>query len=153
MRPRLKVVAYEGSSRYLGRWQPAVEQVCAELGLQFVINPRDIRAADLLVAFRDGEWDGWACRQWKSGIKYVNAIVAGRPIITQGCAAFAEIKPYGMTIGAPDELKSAIEYLGLHGCRKEAYDFGVKRVTDFRIENIAKRYLEIITSVIAERAA
>ena len=81
-RARVEVVAYQGNPRYLGRWRRAVHEECHRRGWVFLINPIDLRVADLLVAFRDGKWNGWMCQNWKSDVKGVNAFVAGRPIIT-----------------------------------------------------------------------
>lgn len=148
-RAALKVVAYDGSTRYLGPWRQALERACAELGLTFVVNPEDLTAVDLLVAFRGGDWDGWVCRTWKSGIKYVNAIAAGRPILTQASAGFQEIRPHGAIVEDPDELVEAIRSWMPLERRQQAYEDGRKRAKSFAIETIASDYLKILQGVTA----
>jgi len=152
VRSELQVVAYEGSPRYLGSWRVALEQVCARLGLSFVVNPRELGQADLLVAFRGEQWDGWACRQWKSGIKYVNAIAAGRPILTQHSAAFGEILPPGLIVEHPEALGLAIEYFAPRDRRESALQRARKKVDEFSVDRIAKRYQAILQSAVGVAA-
>lgn len=98
IRAHVWTVAYEGSERYLGVWEPAIRKTCQRRGWRFVINGADVSTADILVAFRDGMWDGPICRAWKSGVKFVNAIAAGRPMVTQPCAAHWELAPSGRVL-------------------------------------------------------
>lgn len=105
----LRVVAYEGNPAYLGAWASRLRALCAARGWTFLLNPSDLRRADIIVALREGPWDGWACRQWKSGVKLVNAIAAGRPVITQDTAAAREIAPPGKIVETPAELEAALD--------------------------------------------
>lgn len=123
IRDRAEVVGYDGTPKYLGRWRPALERSCAALGLRFVINPPDIRYADVLVSFRDGRWDGWACRQWKSGVKQVNAIVAGRPMVCQTSAAWDDFRAVGGCFDNTDALTEMIRQSVLPEIRAEAYEY------------------------------
>jgi len=152
IRPRVELVAYDGSPRYLGSWKGAIERACDRLGMRFVINPPDIREADLLVAFRGDEWDGWACREWKSGVKYVNAIAAGRPILTQGCAAFGEIQPAGAVVERPGDLVTALQTMAAYDVRQMAYVNGLARVDDYTDGTIAARYQQILRSALRRAA-
>lgn len=152
MRRRATTVAYEGVPKYLGQWRHALETACARLGFEFLVNPRALSDGDILVAFRDGRWDGWACRRWKSGIKYVNAIAVGRPILTQPCAAFEEIAPVGRAIDSPDELGVALETLADHQYRRTAYEIARARAGAFTLDAIAKTYRQMILST-SEKAA
>lgn len=144
--PRVKaeVVGYDGQRKYLGSWLTALESACAELGMQFVVNPPDLRAVDVLVSFRDGQWDGWACRQWKSGVKYVNAIVAGRPVLTQPSAAFDELAPVGQFVESTTDLVDALRAVTAQEVREQAYAMGQQRAASFQVEAIAARYAEIL---------
>ena len=152
VRSQARRVGYDGSPRYLGSWKPAIERACERLGLQFVVNPRELTDVDALVAFRGDEWDGWACRQWKSGVKYVNAIVSGRPILTQACAGFSEIAPTGLAIERPEELSDALAALCARDLRWRAYDQGLARAHDFTLEAIASRYRRILRSAVRAAA-
>lgn len=148
-RERLRVVGYDGNTRYLGRWQPALERACARLGLTFVLNPDDLRQVDLFVAFRDAEWDGWPCRQWKSGVKYVNAIAAGRPILTQRCAAFEEIAPCGSVVESPDEVEAAIVEWQSYERRHEVVTRCQSQAKRYTLEAVAKTYRQMLAGVCA----
>lgn len=151
-RAKAKVVAYDGNARYLGTWRPALERACQRLGLMFVINPSDLRAADVLVAFRGEQWDGWACREWKSGVKYVNAIAAGRPIVTQPCAAAAEIAPSGYVVDRQEDLTDALSLAATVAAREQAFTDGQRRAPSSQIDVIAKAYAQLLHHI-AERAA
>lgn len=143
-REQASVVGYDGKRKYLGRWLPALEQACGALGLQFVVNPPDLRAVDALVSFRDGRWDGDVCRRWKSGVKYVNAIAAGRPMLTQECAASVEMGPVGCVIENIDALAYGLESVTSRGMRDAAVEHGRTWATGFTVEAIAGRYVEIL---------
>lgn len=89
-RETVQTVAYQGNALYLGRWHGWLTDACQKRGWRFVVNPENLSDADIIVAFRDGPWDGWICREWKSGVKVSNAVAAYRPIIMQNCAAARE---------------------------------------------------------------
>lgn len=143
------IVAYEGRPKYLGPWRKQLEQACADLGYEFVINPPDLRDIDVVVALRGGHWDGEVCRRWKSGVKFANALVAGRPVLTQACAGFDDVKPLGIAITDVGELRAALQ--ALEDRRRAAYDLGLSRADEFRLPTIARRYRDILTT--AMRAA
>lgn len=150
---RAELVAYEGSPRYLGSWQSALEQACAQLGLNFALNPPDLGQVDLVVAFRGEMWDGPVCRQWKSGIKYVNAMAAGRPVVTQSCAAFDELAPVGVTIERQAELVEAMRAMLAPEVRYAAYEQSLQRAPEFSIETIAAQYRPLLERIALARTA
>ncbi len=143
IRDVVRVVAYEGIPKYLGRWRNVVARECERRGWHFLVNPPHLAYADIVVAFRDGQWDGWMCQNWKSGVKIVNAIGAGRPIITQPSAAFDEIQPVGTTVENFDELSSAFDLWLTKEMRATA-----KTGHEFSLSWIARRYQEILESVV-----
>lgn len=151
-RVRASVVAYEGEAKYLGSWRRALEQSCAQLGLAFLVNPPDLRDADVVVAFRGERYDGAVCRQWKSGVKYVNAYVAGRPVLTQPSAAFDEIQPVGDTIASPDQLDVALDVLSGSGVRDRAYRLARERGGDYALATIAARYRRLLQDIVRRAA-
>ena len=148
VRETVQMVAYEGAPVYLGRWQGVLERLCAARGWAFAVNPPRLTDADILVALRDGQWDGWMCRQWKSGVKVVNAIAAGRPIISQAMAAQAEIQPPGSVIATEAEIDEALTYWADAGRRRDvaawSQDVGA---APWRLEAIAARYREMLEGV------
>lgn len=155
IREKAQVVAYEGQRKYLGRWAAGLEQACAALELRFVVNPPDIRAADVLVSFRDGQWDGWACQRWKSGVKHVNALVAGRPIVSQQSSAWSELKTFGAVINADttDRLAEALRMAASREIRSEAYECSHKLAQTYQLPNVAREYSEILRLSAKRRAA
>ncbi len=155
-RESVQVVAYDGSERYLGAWRPAIQTACEARGWSFVINPPDLSTADILVAFRDHPWDGTICRAWKSGVKYVNAITAGRPIITQDCAAVRELGiagdgvPGAAIIEEPSELSGAFDAWVSLSDRQSASKPPYHSKA-FTVENIVEQfYRPLLARVVSE---
>jgi len=133
VREKVQIVAYEGTPKYLGRWAAVIEQECDRRGWLFVINPPNLADADLIVAFRDGKWDGWMCQNWKSGVKLVNATAVCRPVITQPSAAFDEIQPVGTTILSPLDLRHQFDKWESKESRKwgtTGHEFDLRFVVD-----------------------
>lgn len=142
MRDRVHVVGYEGSIRYLGNWLPTIEAACKARGWRFVTNPDDLSAVDLVLALRSGVWDGWICREWKSGVKLVNAMAAGRPVITQPSAAFREVCPVGATVESPGDLSVALDRCAAADVRTLALEQpGLAALT---LEQVAAQYQRIL---------
>lgn len=146
-------VGYDGQRKYLSRWFKALEKSCAELGLTFVVNPAHVGDVDVLVSFRDGRWDGEVCQRWKSGVKYVNAIVAGRPILSQRCAAQAELSPIGAVIDSPGQLTDALRSLISRDVREGAYEYGQRLHQDFQLSTVARQYAAMLGDIARKKAA
>lgn len=81
IRENVATVAYEGRDAYLGPWRKHIERECARRDWKFVVNPPRITDADIVVAFRGGEWDGYACWRWKSNVKLANCQITGTPFV------------------------------------------------------------------------
>jgi len=150
-RTQLQVVAYEGNAAYLGDWLGRLSLACRARGWRFVVNPPDLREADLLVALRGGTWDGWPCRAWKSGVKLVNAIAAGRPVLTQDTAAAREIQPPGtMLLSETDaELDDALDFWADAPRRAEVVERSRALFHTYRLPVIADRYNALLTEALA----
>lgn len=143
-RATVSVVAYQGSPRYLGRWAERLHAECTRRGWRFVLNPPDLAAADLLVALRDEPWDGWMCRRWKSGVKLVNAIAAGRPVLMQPSAAADEIAGPGSLLDTAAELPAALERWADLAARTEAVVTCQRRAQAYTLPVIAAQYRETL---------
>lgn len=152
IRQTAKIVAYEGTPKYLGSWRKTLETVCAKLGLTFVINPQNLADADTVVALRGEQWDGAVCRRWKSGVKYVNAIAAGRPVITQASAAWDELQPSGCLVERSDELEHALHSLLPADVRQRCFAETQRLAPRYTLVNVAHHYREILQDC-ARRAA
>ncbi|MGE0362799.1 MAG: glycosyltransferase [Vicinamibacterales bacterium] len=143
-REHVRVVAYQGAPHYLGRWAGWLATACGARGWQFVINPKDLREADILVAFRDGPWDGWICREWKSGVKVVNALAAGRPILGQPSAAMREIGAAGTVLETPEALNDALETWADYEARARVAEVALDRSLAYRLDSIATMYRTVL---------
>lgn len=152
VRERLEVVAYEGTPKYLGSWRSALEQACARLGLTFVVNPPDLSDADLVVAFRGERWDGPICRRWKSGVKCVNALAAGRPLVTQSSAAAAEIAAPGAVVEDPVALETTLASFLPRSVREAVAETCRERSAAYTRAAIARRYRAAISTVLSQTA-
>lgn len=80
VRERVRVVGYEGSEKYLGRWRVAIEAECKRRGWTFKTGV-PLHETDICVAFRDGEFNGYAQSHWKSNVKLANCHITGTPFI------------------------------------------------------------------------
>ncbi len=152
VRPVMFSVGYEGAKKYLGQWHSALAAECARRKWLGVIGPQVVVPMDLRVALRDDPWDGWMCRQWKSGVKLVNAMAAGVPIITQASAAFDEIHPAGGTIEQYGSLSAALDAWESFDSRCAALDHSIEQCQAFTLAAIAERYRQIL-AMVARRAA
>jgi len=152
-RDEIRVIGYDGSPLYLNLWEDAIRSICREREWTFVVNPPDLSATDVLIALRWGRWDGWMCREWKSGVKAVNAIVAGRPLITQDSASWREVQPCGTVIEQPEELAAALDAWIPLEARSAVVAHSQARAAEFRVEAIAARYQRILQSLRIEAVA
>jgi hypothetical protein len=151
-RPTVQTVAYEGNVGYLGRWYAALVKACTARGWTFVVNPHSLVHADIVVALRDGPWDGWMCREWKSGVKVVNAMVAGRPLISQASAAMRELRPAGTIIERFDELDAALDLWTDEVPRARVVQQAGPRAEWFNCNVIADQYRGLLTSFLGKEA-
>lgn len=146
-REKVSVVAYEGNPMYLGRWHKALTDACEFRGLRFVVNPQNWADVDIVVALRDGAWDGWICRQWKSGVKVVNAIAAGRPLITQPTAAAGELMGDATFIEKIDDVGYALDEAAAN--TDVFYESGRERSKPLTLDAVAADYLRILEKVVS----
>lgn len=147
VRASVQTVAYEGGEVYLGRWRKWISDECAKRGWRFVLNPPSIADADLLVAFRDGDRDGWICREWKSGVKHVNAMAAERPFITQESAAWLEVMPYATIVEHGEKLGDAFDRCAPMMVRVETAHVLRSRSERYRLSHVADQYREVLEDV------
>lgn len=152
IREAVEIVAYEGNRKYLGAWLPVLERSCAARGWRFVVNPSSLAEADIVVALRDGVWDGPICREWKSGVKLVNAMAAGRPVITQDSAAQREIAAVGATLENPGFLDAALDYWTPVEHRQSAAEVSRDRALAYTRSSVANLYREHVLSLVRRAA-
>lgn len=147
VRRSIAMVAYEGGQVYLGRWQRCLMKECEKRSWQFVINPSSLADADIVVAFRDGDWNGWMCRAWKSGVKAVNALAAGRPFVSQDSSSRREIQPPGSVVEMAKKSSAAFDEWADYDSRVQAFHRAVGMADSYRLPVVAKTYLEALERV------
>lgn len=152
VRERIKVIAYEGTKKYLGSWRKVCEDAAAAIGGEFVVNPDSLADADVVVAFRGEQWDGPICRRWKSGVKLANAIAVGRPVITQRSEAFFEMGPCGAIVNEPSELPGMIELFASKNARQSVLERSYEIAQDFTLETVTHRYRHLFDQVMRKAA-
>ena len=81
VRRTVGVVGYEGSRRYLGRWEKAVKLACKQRGWRLAINEGTHYDWDIVLAFRDKAFNGYVQRCWKSNVKLANCHGSGTPFL------------------------------------------------------------------------
>lgn len=144
-REHVQVVAYEGNPAYLELWHARIAKACTARGWRFEVNPADLSKVDILVSFRHGVWDGFMPREWKSGVKLVNAIAAGRPIIGQSSAALEEIHPPSTVVDEPfGHLDRAFDAWTPFEARAAAVLRCQELAPRYRLETIAAEYTSIL---------
>lgn len=153
-RERVQVVAYEGNPVYLELWTNRIAKACERRGWTFVLNPPDLRAADLIVSFRHGVWDGFLSREWKSGVKVVNAIAAARPFLGQDSAARRELNPPGSRVEQdfPD-LDAAFDTWESFEARSAVVTICEGLAPQYRLEAVAADYQALLARVAEARCA
>lgn len=99
IRPRVETVGYEGGERYLGRWLPVLRRHSEAVGARFVVNPRDYRSLDVVVAVRAPPYDDPLSTRYKSNVKMANAIGHGVPFLFMPEPAALETCPVPLIDG------------------------------------------------------
>jgi len=153
IRREVQSVGYDGNALYLDRWARILEHECAKRGWAFIVNPPALTDVDLVVALRGGPWDGWICRNWKSGVKIANAILAGRPVLSEDSAAFSELRPVGAVVTDVDALSAALDRWADYGLRETAYQAGLERAHEFQVDILAQRYRGLLTRALTTESA
>lgn len=118
LRPRpvaqdICVVGYEGSPRYLGRWEGAIRRACKRRGWEFRVSgtPQDF---DVCLAFRDAAFNGYAQKHWKSNVKLANCHGAGVPFIgASECGYLETATGHEIFCDDPSGLDACLDTLSL----------------------------------------
>jgi glycosyltransferase involved in cell wall biosynthesis len=151
----VQTVAYQGNPAYLGQWIPRLQRACARRGWAFVLNPSQLTDADLLVSLRDGVWDGWMPRHWKSGVKIVNAIAAGRPVLVQdGCAAFDELDADGAVLADDGrDLEAVLDFWADPVPRQQVVERARVLAPAYDVQAVSARYRQLLAQAAEAVAA
>lgn len=118
IRSTLGIVGYEGSLRYIERWQSLILAECQRRGMTFLINPSRMADVDVVLAVRDPQWRGYPSQHWKSQVKLANAQASGTPFIGHCESGYFETKS-GAEYWAerPEEIGMALDWMGEQSAR------------------------------------
>ncbi len=141
IRETVKIDAYEGAPRYLAGWPDRIERACMARGWAFVVNPPNLADADIVVAFRGGEWTGYVQRHWKSNVKLANAHGSGTPFIGQQECGYTETAT-GAEYWAEsaEDLRVCFDWLESQTTREQVRDRFLQSA--FPVERAAARLAE-----------
>jgi hypothetical protein len=143
VREKVRTVGYEGAAAYMAGWRSQIEEECAKRGWRFVVNPADYLSLDIVIALRDQRHDGYAARNWKSGIKAENARIAGIPFIGAPERGYLETALGGEWFAnSRSEIRTAFEWLDDYESRRSiqrGFVAGARTV-----ERMAAKYRELI---------
>ena len=146
IRERMSLIGYEGSPKYLGKWLKVIQEECQIRGMGFLVNPANIADVDVIVAFRDSQWKGYATDNWKSNVKLGNAKGSGTPIICNREAGYLETASGGeLFADSPQEFIAALNRLE-HRSERE-YCSKLLRDKAYSVDMAARDYLQWIRSL------
>lgn len=139
IRERAQAIGYEGGEQYLGRWREILQNECTRRKWMFHVNPKWLGDVDIVVAVRAQQ--GYAARNWKSGVKLANAQITGTPCILNNESGYRETKSGG-ELWADDatELSICLDSLAHRATRQHAS--AVLRSRAITLESVARTYKE-----------
>jgi len=146
IRKAVERVGYEGDTRYLGRWESILRAECCVRGWEFVTNPGFYASMDIVVAFRDGAFDGYAPKSWKSNVKLANAQITGTPFVASPECGYSETDS-GAEFWATDRavLGKAFDHLADYNLRREASQIMLESAP--HLDEIATGYREWLSGL------
>jgi len=120
IRAQLRTIGYEGAEAYIGPWIPAIERICRERGMQFVLNPPSLAQLDVVLALRGPDRGGYVTRSWKSNVKLANAHATGTPFIgSPECGYLETATGAEHWAESPADLERALDWLLAQDTRLE----------------------------------
>jgi hypothetical protein len=151
VRDRVRVVGYEGSRRYLGRYEKALKNECKRRGWKLLINEGEHADFDIAVAFRDRPFAGYVQRSWKSNVKLANCHATGTPFIGAAEDGYLETQTgLEMFLDNPHYLAEHFDLLEPYETRRRIHErFLEKTIT---LESCADTMLEYLRRVYLRRS-
>lgn len=158
IREEIKTIGYEGREDYLGKWIEPIKRICKANEWRFVVNPKRLADLDVVLALRSDEWNGYPQRHWKSNVKLANAFGSCTPFIGMPENGYIETEsPLGCEYIVSDQgcirdrgendLVNFLENLRDQSSRAEIASEYMRWRDNFSIENIAKRYEQVLCAV------
>lgn len=137
IRKEVRKVGYEGSEQHLEWWAGFMQAESERRGWEWVVNPQHLADLDIVVAVRGS--DGYAPRNWKSGVKLSNAQATGTPCIVSREAGYLETSSGGEFFAdTQQEMTECLDRLALHDVRRASS--ALLKTRDTSIETVAETY-------------
>lgn len=147
IRDEVRVVAYEGSPKFLGKWGKRLIRECDVRGWDFYINHGKHHQWDICVAFRDAPYNGYAQRHWKSNVKLANCQGSGTPFIGHGEDGYTETATGGeFWCDHPKALSGLLDQLSCVDVRRRARAALMQR--QFTLEDAVGEYRDVFDGLL-----
>jgi glycosyltransferase involved in cell wall biosynthesis len=155
IRERAAVVGYEGAAAYLGPWRGVVEAACRKLGLQFVVNPTDLRSIDIGLAARGGVHASTMARRYKSNVKLANFYGAAIPcVVDDGEVSYHETDDGSVRFFTTEQqLVEQLAELRSYETRLRIHQSFLETRERYTLEAIAAQYDEYFARLAMPRSA
>jgi hypothetical protein len=107
----------------------------------------DLHEIDVVVAFRDGPFNGYAQSSWKSNVKLANAHRAGAPFIGQPEPGYTETATgHEIFIESPKKLARALDSLKAYETRLRINRAFLNNIID--VKSVANQTLEYVETLL-----
>lgn len=146
IRKEAKTVVFEGLERNLGDWRYKIEAVCRKFGMSFVINPsrvwgQSLAMGDIAISVRDGAYDSYISRQFKSNVKMANVYASGTPCIMWPECGTVETAIDGVQFFENEkELAERLDWLRSYDRRLAIHKQFLHEARKYHIGTIAGQY-------------
>lgn len=145
IRETVKVVGYEGSPKFLGKWRTWLAEACRQRGWLFK-EGIPIADMDIVVALRDKPYSGYPQRHWKSNVKLANAHGTGTPFVGQAESSYKETCTGSeYFIETPEQLANAFDYLEPYETRLSIHKEFIKNT--FTLESRAEQVRKYVQTL------
>jgi len=142
IRKEVKTIGYEGAAHYITEWMPFIMRECKERGWRFECNPANLASCDVVLGLRGNEWRNYASDNWKSGVKFSNAIGSLTPFIALPESGYKEYGIRFESVNVFDDLKTAFDNIADHDYRLSLAEEYKNNKQHYSLEAVAADYLE-----------
>ncbi len=155
VRECVKRVGYEGNPSFLGPYYEILNRMCAERGLEFVVNPSDYRSLDIGIACRGGIHESFMSSRYKSNVKLANFYGAGLPCLVSHKEFSYQETDNGSVLFFDSEraLAEQLDRLLSFSFRKQIHASFLETRKHFSIEHISSLYEAFFTNLRTSRQA
>jgi hypothetical protein len=146
IRAKVKRVGYCGDVRYIDDWLPVVSEECKYRGWELVINPENEADCDILLGLRGENWRNYTTDNWKSGVKFANAVGSLTPFIGLPECGYTEMGVPFRPVLFHSDIGHAFDVMTEYKERAKLACAYASARARFSIDHIAGRYVEWLSS-------